>query len=142
MSKFKYFTLQELVRSETAAKKKIDNTPSFDVVEHLSVLTERILEPLRAAYGKAITVSSGYRCPALNKAVGGKETSAHTRGDAADLQATDMAAFKRFVREWLISQRVKFDQCIIEKSGRTEWLHISIYSSSGSQRGQIFNLNV
>lgn len=142
MPKFKYFTLPEFIRSETATKKKIDNTPSFEVVEHLRELTETILEPLRAAYGKAITVSSGYRCPALNKAVGGVNGSAHLRGDAADLQAADMAGFKRFVRQYLISQRVKFDQCIIEKSGKTEWIHISIYSSTGSQRGQVFNLNV
>lgn len=142
MNSFKYFTLRELIRSSTAEKKKIDNTPSFEVVEHLRDLTEKVLEPMRVAYGKAITVSSGYRCEELNKAVGGKNSSAHLRGDAADLQAADMAGFKRFVRSWLISQRIHFDQCIIEKSGRTEWIHISMYSSTGSQRGQVFNLNV
>ena len=142
MEPFKYFTLQELVRSETAAKKGIDNTPSFEVVEHLTALTERILEPMRAAYGKAIKVSSGYRCEKLNAAVGGVKGSAHTRGDAADLQAADMAGFKKFVREWLISQRIKFDQCIIENSGKVEWIHISIYAANGSQRGQIFKMTV
>ena len=142
MNKFKYFTLQELLASETAKKKKIDNTPSFEVVDHLRELTEKVLEPLRAAYGKPITVSSGYRCPALNKAVGGKDTSAHLRGDAADLQAADMEGFKAFVRSWLISQRVKFDQCIIERSAKAEWVHIGLYSSTGSQRGQVFKLNV
>lgn len=142
MNEFKYFTLQELIRSNVAAKKKIDNTPSFEVVDHLRELTKMILEPMRAAYGKAITVSSGYRCAALNAAVGGENTSAHLRGDAADLQAADMTGFKKFVRQWLISQRIKFDQCIIERSGKTEWIHISIYSSTGSQRGQVFNLTV
>ncbi len=142
MNEFKYFTLQELIRSDVAAKKKIDNTPSFEVVDHLRELTKMILEPMRAAYGKAITVSSGYRCAALNAAVGGKNTSAHLRGDAADLQAADMPGFKKFVRQWLISQRIKFDQCIIERSGKTEWIHISIYSSTGSQRGQVFSLTV
>lgn len=142
MARFKYFTLQELVRSDTAAKKNIDNTPSFEVVEHLTQLTDRILEPMRAAYGKPITVSSGYRCEKLNKAVGGVNSSAHTRGDAADLQAADMAGFKKFVREWLISQRIKFDQCIIENSGKVEWIHISIYSAAGSQRGQVFKMTV
>lgn len=142
MAKFKYFTLPELLRSETAKKKNIDNTPSFEVVEHLSLLTERILEPLRAAYGKAVFVSSGFRCPALNKAVNGAKDSAHERGDAADLQAADMAEFKAFVRKWLIEQRIKFDQCIIEKSGNVEWIHISLYSKTGAQRGQIFSMNV
>lgn len=141
MNKFPHFELQEFVRSETADRLKIDNTPTFEVVDHLRELTERVLEPLRAAYGKPITVTSGYRCEKLNKAVGGKNGSAHLRGDAADLRAADMAGFKKFVRHWLISQRIKFDQCILEKSGRTEWVHIAIYSSTGSQRGQIFNLN-
>ena len=142
MAKFRYFTLAELIKSDTAKKRGIDNTPSFEVVEHLSVLVERILEPLRAAYGKPITVSSGYRCEKLNKAVGGVTNSAHLRGDAADLQAKDMEGFKKFVREWMISQRVKFDQCIIEKSGKTEWVHIGIYSATGSQRGELFQMNV
>jgi len=142
MNEFKYFTLQELLASETAKKKQIDNAPSFEVVDHLRELTKMILEPMRAAYGKPITVSSGYRCPALNKAVGGQNTSAHLRGDAADLQATDMEGFKTFVRGWLIAQRVKFDQCIIESSGKTQWIHIGIYSSNGQQRGQVFKLNV
>lgn len=142
MGKYRYFTLQEFLESDTAKSKRIDNTPSFEVVEHLSVLVERILEPLRAAYGKPITVSSGYRCEKLNKAVGGVTNSAHLRGDAADLQAKDMEGFKKFVREWMISQRVKFDQCIIEKSGKTEWVHIGIYSATGSQRGELFQMNV
>lgn len=142
MGKFRYFTLHEFLESDTAKSKRIDNTPSFEVVEHLSVLVERILEPLRAAYGKPITVSSGYRCEKLNKAVGGVANSAHLRGDAADLQAKDMEGFKKFVREWMISQRVKFDQCIIEKSGKTEWVHIGIYSATGSQRGELFQMNV
>ena len=142
MGKYRYFTLQEFLESDTAKSKRIDNTPSFEVVEHLSVLVERILEPLRAAYGKPITVSSGYRCEKLNKAVGGVANSAHLRGDAADLQAKDMEGFKKFVREWMISQRVKFDQCIIEKSGKTEWVHIGIYSATGSQRGELFQMNV
>ena len=137
MSKFKYFTLAELLRSETAAVRHIDNTPSFEVVENLARLTEKILDPLRAAYGKPITVTSGYRCEKLNKAVGGVNGSAHLRGDAADLRAADMPGFKRFVEAWLRAGGAKFDQCLLEKSGTTEWVHISYCSATGSQRGQI-----
>lgn len=141
MGKYRYFELSEFIVSDTAKKRGIDNTPSFSVVEHLDNLVAKILEPMRIAYGKPITVSSGYRCDKLNKVVGGVNGSAHLRGDAADLTASDMAGFKKFVREWLMKNRVKFDQCIIEKSGRTEWIHVGIYSSTGSQRGQLFEMN-
>jgi len=141
MGKYRYFELSEFITSDTAKKKGIDNTPSFTVVEHLDNLVSKILEPLRIAYGKPINVTSGYRSDKLNRAVGGVNGSAHLRGDAADLTASDMPGFKKFVREWLTKNRIKFDQCIIEKSGRTEWIHIGIYSSTGSQRGQLFELN-
>ena len=142
MPNYTYFTLQEFLRSTAAEKYGIDNTPSFEVVEHLSELVEKVLDPMRAAYGKAITVTSGYRGTVLNKAVGGVSNSAHLTGYAADLRAADMAGFKKFVREWLISQRVKFDQCIIENRGAVEWIHIGLYSPTGQQRGRIFNMTV
>lgn len=138
----KYFSLAELIRSATAERLHIDNTPTFEVVEHLSDLSLHLLDPLRAAYGKPITVSSGYRCEQLNKAVGGVPSSAHQRGDAADLQAADMPGFKKFVREWLRATSAKFDQCLLESSGKAEWVHLSIRSASGCQRGQIKLLNV
>lgn len=142
MKQFKYFTLAELLKSRKAAEFNIDNTPTFEVVDHLAELTDKILEPLRAAYGKPIYVSSGYRCPKLNKLVGGSPTSAHPRGDAADLQAKDMAGFKKFITAFLKAGCVRFDQCLLERKGNDEWVHISIYSASGSQRGIIQSLNV
>ena len=142
MPKYKYFTLQEFIKSPTAEREGIDNTPDFDVVEHIAELTTNILEPLRAAYGKPIRVTSGYRCKKLNKAVGGVNGSAHLSGYAADLQASDMKEFKRFVCEWIQRAGIKFDQCIIEKNISEEWVHIGLYSSTGSQRGQLFQLQV
>ena len=141
MGKYRYFELSEFIVSDVAKRRGIDNTPSFAVVERLDNLVANILEPMRIAYGKPITVTSGYRCERLNKAVGGVNWSAHMRGDAADLTASDMAGFKKFVREWLVKNKIKFDQCIIEKSGKTEWIHIGIVSSTGSQRGQLFSMN-
>ena len=81
----KYFTIQELCASDTARKKGIDNTAPGDVKVRLSTLAEKILDPLRERYGKPIRVNSGYRSPILNKAVGGKPTSQHLRGEAADI---------------------------------------------------------
>jgi len=142
MAKYRYFTLREFLKSPKAAELGIDNTPTWEVVDNLNALVENILDPLRAAYGRPITVSSGYRCPALNKAVNGANGSAHLRGDAADLQAADPVGFKRFVREWLMKTGTKFDQCILESDGRSEWVHISLKTATGAQRGQLFSMNI
>ena len=144
MADFKYFTFKELIASDVAAKKKIDNTPSWTVVEHLAELTEKILEPLRAAWGSSIIVSSGFRCDALNRAVGGVSTSAHRLGYAADLYPGNgkIDEFGKFVKEWLIKNNVKFDQVLFETKDRKRWVHIGLRSSTGSQRCETKNLVV
>lgn len=140
MAKYRYFTLEEFLRSDKAKAEGIDNTPSFEVVDNINSLVENILEPLRAAYGKPIIVNSGYRSPALNKAVGGANGSAHMRGDAADIRAADMPGFKKFVLDFLDARKIKFDQCILEKSPRSEWIHIAIKNAYGHQRCDKFSL--
>lgn len=74
-----YFTIDELCYSDVAKAKGIDNTPSKEVKENLQKLID-FLNPLREAWGSAISVSSGYRCEALNTAVGGSKTSVHRLG--------------------------------------------------------------
>lgn len=69
------FTMEELVASATAKRLGIDNTPSKEEKESLCLLAYYILQPLRDRYGKPIRISSGFRCKALNKAVGGVPTS-------------------------------------------------------------------
>lgn len=140
MGKYIYFELDEFVASSVAKKKGIDNTPSFEVVEHLDELVAKVLDPLRAAYGMPIHVSSGYRCPALNKAVNGAPTSVHQIGYAADLQVGgSFAKFKDFVVEWLKKTGTKFDQVLVEKDKKTgaQWIHIGLKNNLGQQRGQI-----
>lgn len=140
MARYKYFTLQELIRSNEAAKRKIDNTPSFEVVEHLAELVQKVLDPLRAAYGMAIFVSSGFRCPALNKAVGGSDTSVHQIGYAVDLQVTgSFSKFRDFVVEWFKKTGTRFDQILVEHNRETgaKWIHIGLYNNAGQQRGII-----
>lgn len=140
MKKFRYFELEEFIRSDTAKKKGIDNTPTFEVVENLAALVQEILDPFRAAWGKAIRISSGYRCEKLNKAVGGSVTSAHLRGDAADLQSSgSFAAFRDFAVLWFQSTGTRFDQLLLEYDvkKKTCWLHISRKNSAGGQRGEI-----
>ena len=67
----KHFTMNEMTRSATAKRKGINNNPSPQVMQNITQLVEKILDPLREAWGQPIIVSSGYRCPKLNKLVGG-----------------------------------------------------------------------
>lgn len=83
----KHFTLDELMKSPTATRLGIDNTPTAEHLENLRDLVEYILEPLRIHYGRPIIVTSGYRCARLNKAVGGSSTSQHCSGQAVDIRS-------------------------------------------------------
>lgn len=138
----KYFTINELCQSETAEELKINNTPTKEIEDHLVLLIECLLDPLRETWGSAIIVNSGYRCPILNKAVGGSKTSSHMSGWAVDIRPKNgkMKEFKEFVVEFVKDKF--FDQLILEKSGDVEWVHISLYNNSGKQRRQIFSLDV
>lgn len=91
----KYFTLHELTRSATAELRGINNTPSQEAVANLHLLVEHILDPLREAWGKPIKVNSGFRCPRLNKEVGGSPSSQHMKGEAADITVGNRADNRR-----------------------------------------------
>jgi zinc D-Ala-D-Ala carboxypeptidase len=139
----KNFSLAEMVASDTARRKGIDNTPSLEVVSHLDEFCDNLLQPLRDAWGAPINVTSGYRCHKLNQVVGGVATSAHLRGYAADLQISNMKKFDEFVKfvvDWIKDK--PFDQCLIEKSGSTRWLHIGYKNSKDEQRRQIKDIIV
>ena len=139
----KHFTLKELCASAKATALGIKNEPTKAAVLNLESLVLNILDPLRAAWGGAIKVTSGYRSAALNKAVKGSPTSAHRYGYAADIVPADkrISVFKAFVVKWLKENEISFDQYIdelsIDKDGKvTEWVHIGIKSPSGNQRRQ------
>lgn len=117
----KYFTLKELTRSITATAKGIDNTPTPEVEKNLTLLVENVLDPLREIYGKPITVNSGYRCPELNKAVGGSKTSDHVKGFAADITGGSKEENERIFN--IIKHNFHFKQLIDEKG--FSWVHVS-----------------
>ena len=139
----KYFELAEFLRSDTARRKGIENLPSFAQVEHLRELTEKILDPLRAAWGSALRVSSGYRSMKLNLQVGGSLTSAHLEGYAADIVPAvgSLRDFMDFAERWLRSNNIAFDQSIreVDRKG-VEWRHIAIRNNYGQQRRQFLAL--
>lgn len=118
----KYFTIKELTRSTTAELRGIDNTPSQQVIDNLTALVENVLDPLREAWGAPIHVNSGYRCAALNKAVGGVPTSQHILGEAADITVGTRAQNQRLYA--LLRQLdLPVDQAINEHDFR--WIHVS-----------------
>lgn len=136
----KYFTIRELTRSATAARLGIDNTPDDRIVKNLTQLVNTVLDPLREAYGKPIVVTSGYRCPALNRAVGGSRTSQHLYGQAADIKSLsdDPKENKKIfdIASQLIREgKIKTGQLIDEYN--YDWVHIS---TPGGHTNQILHI--
>lgn len=142
----KYFSINELCHSDTAIALGIDNSPSPEIVQHLSELILRLLEPLRDAWGTPILVSSGYRSLRLNKALKhASTTSAHLVGFAADLvpQNGKIEEFKKFVPRWLKENNIPFDQCILETDGKgKQWVHLGLFNQRHQQRKQVLNLKI
>ena len=137
----KYFSLAEMTRSDTARRLGIDNTPSDSIKKNLTLFIEKVLDPIREDWGSPIIVSSGYRCPELNKAVGGVNTSGHMYGYCADLQVKgDLRKFSNFVIEWMKEHQMKYDQIIWEKSGNVTWLHFCWIGKDGKQRMKNFDI--
>ena len=127
-----YFTINELCYSATAQANGTNNTPNATQRNALTALVDTVLDPLRRAWGKPILVNSGYRCPALNTAVGGKASSQHLRGEAADITTGSPQSNKQLY-DLAISLHLPIDQLIGER-GYT-WLHIS-HKASGYNRHQ------
>lgn len=130
----KYFTIEELCKSQVASTKVINNLPTKDITLNLTNLVLKILDPLREKYGKPIIVNSGYRCSELNKAVGGSKTSDHQYGLAADITGGSKTENKKLFQ--LVQQLcLPFDQLINEQD--YSWVHVSYRPNP---RRQILNL--
>lgn len=131
MNLSKNFTLEELTFSITANNHGINNKPNAEAKAALKRLAVEVLQPIREAWGQPIVVTSGYRCAALNKAVGGVNGSQHLLGQAADIKATNpkdngklFACIKRLIE----SGKIKVGQCIWEYGTKTnpKWVHVSL----------------
>lgn len=133
----KYFTISEMVRSDTAKKYGIDNTPGIIEENNIKRLIDEILDPIREEYGGPIRVSSGYRCKRLNSLVGGSKTSQHMKGEAADLIPVDGDTKRLFdvVRRMIKEGKIKTGQLIWEYGTWTKpkWVHISLPGKSVNQ---------
>ena len=128
----KYFTISELTKSAIAKRRGIDNTPSSVIKENLTKLVDNILDPLREAWGAPIIVSSGYRCPKLNNAVGGAKTSQHMYGQAADIRTvSDKPSENKKLFDLIIKLNLPYDQLIDEYG--FNWIHVSYSSRNRKQ---------
>lgn len=135
-----HFTLEEMTASTTAEKRGIENVPDGKAKMALANLCQRILEPVRLRFGYPITVTSGYRCPELNRAVGGARNSQHMTGDAADIVCKSMpnVALFRLMEEMVRNGQIEVGQLIWEggTAGNPAWIHVS-NPREGKKNGQI-----
>lgn len=124
------FTLSELIKSDTATKYGINNIPKDMVVlDNLLLLIINVLQPLRNYIQKPIIITSGYRCPELNKTVGGVSNSQHVNGQACDLIIKGMTIEQ--IIDAVKKSGIKYDQCINEYN---QWCHISYNQKNNRQQ--------
>jgi zinc D-Ala-D-Ala carboxypeptidase len=125
------FSLSEMIKSETASRRGLDNTPGDAEIANLKTLAEKVLQPIRNHYKRGVHVNSGFRHPEVNAAVGGSKTSDHCKGQAADIEIPGVA--NADLAEW-IKNNLEFTQLILEfytpgipDSG---WVHVSYDKSN------------
>jgi len=124
----KYFNLNEFTFSQTAARYDIDNTPPDAIVKNLNRLCDLILDPLRKLIDKPIQITSGYRCIALNRMVGSKDTSHHTFGLAADIKCSIGVDE---LMEIIVNSDLPYEQVIKEFDS---WVHVSVSTNDKPKR--------
>ena len=127
------FTIQEYIKSQTALRQGIDNTPTEEHMGNATALFRNVVQKVRDQFGVTV-INSGYRGEALNKAVGGSSTSQHCKGEAVDIECPGTPNYD--VAKW-IEENLDFDQLILEfytpgvpDSG---WVHVS-YKSEGNRK--------
>jgi hypothetical protein len=137
----KYFSLEEMTKSQTAMRRGIDNIPSDQELENLVELVKNVLDPIREHFKKPVTVNSGYRGKKLNKAIKGSKNSQHCKGQAADIEIIGISNYD--LACW-IRDNMDFDQLILEFHNRkvpdSGWVHVS-WNSPKKNRKQTLTID-
>jgi zinc D-Ala-D-Ala carboxypeptidase len=134
-----HLSLSEVTRSDSAKRHGIDNTPTAEHLDNFKLLAEKVFEPIRAHFGVPIHISSGYRSKELNDAIGGSQTSQHSKGQAIDI---DMDGSTNGVTNKMIFDFIKdkldFDQLIWEfgTDKNPDWVHVS-YTKAGNRKQKL-----
>lgn len=135
----KNFLLSEFIKSSTATRLGIDNTPNQKVIDNIQRLVDLILQPLANEFGR-VNINSGYRSPELNKAVNGAEKSQHVYGCAADIEVPGLSNYDLAKH---IKEHYDFDQLILEfytlGDPNSGWVHVSI-SPEGKNRREVLTI--
>jgi len=131
------FYLSEMLISQTASRMRLDNRPTEAVKRNLKLVAEKVLQPVRNHYNKPVVITSGYRSPAVNRAVGGSVSSQHMLGQAVDFTVPSVDNYS--VALW-IRDNLKYDQLILEfyTGGNSGWIHVGY---SPSHRMQVLTIN-
>jgi hypothetical protein len=132
-----HLSLAEVTRSETAKRKGISNNPTEEHLENFKLLAEHVFEKIRLHFGVPIHISSGYRSKELNDAIGGSQTSQHSKGQAIDIDmdgsgdGVSNADVYNFIKD-----NLEFDQLIWEfgTDSNPDWVHVSY--AKGKNRKQ------
>ena len=120
-----HFTLDEMVKSQTALRLCLDNTPDTDEMKSLLALCENVLEPVRIHWAKPVVVNSGFRALRVNRAIGSRDSSQHAKGEAADIE---IPGIDNLVLYYWIAEELDFDQLILEfynGEPSSGWVHVS-----------------
>ena len=126
------FTLNELTRSGTAQRRGIDNEPTDAHLDNLQRIVDEILQPMREDLGP-IRVTSGYRSPKLNRAIGGSSRSQHCKGEAVDIQFWEGGDMdNEVIYDYILDNEMEFDQMINEFD--FSWIHISLKEKGNRNR--------
>ena len=128
-----FFSWAEMTASSAAARLGIDNTPPAEVQGAMALLVANVLDPLRAGLGRPVRVTSGYRAPAVNRAVSGSPTSQHMLGEAADIKVQGVAA--EDLAAAIVALGVPFDQVIWYAPERGGHVHVS-FTAKRANRGE------
>lgn len=117
-----FFTLEEFTRSSTAKRLKIENTPSDEEIRNIQYGVQMVLDPLRRIIRSPIIITSGFRCSALNRAVGGVANSWHTKGNAADIRISNEQEAKAIFQA--LQTLPSVDTVLFEHSATAIWMHV------------------
>ena len=125
----KHISQKEGTYSNTATRRGIDNTPNTEQMVNMKRIAENIFEPLRQWVGGPIKINSFFRCPELNKAIGGSSKSQHCKGQAIDIDDTFGVVSNADMYYW-VKNHLNFDQMIWEfgDDDNPNWVHISYIS--------------
>jgi zinc D-Ala-D-Ala carboxypeptidase len=134
-----HLTLNELIHSDKADLLGIDNTPDLDSLYCLKALAVMSLEKVRVLFNAPLVPHCGYRCPAVNRAVDGKENSQHLKGQACDFHIDGHTIEETWQK--IRDSEIPYDQLILETKNGVQWVHLSYDPDKTVQRHMAFKLN-